>query len=502
MMDKRWNFFEADEETVDSLAAALQVPSYIAKILVNRGITTVDDAKRFLTQDESYGVSPFLMKGIDKAVERIQTAIENGEKIVVYGDYDVDGITATSLMMRVLKELGADVAYFIPNRHTEGYGLNSDSLAELIELHGAKVIVSVDCGITSVSEAETMPSGVDLIITDHHQPLDILPNAYVVINPKQEGCDYPEKMLAGVGVAFKLCQALWQTMRNEELTRYYDLVALGTIADIVPLVGENRAFVQRGLSEMKMCRNKGMYALMQVSQVEPALVTAGHVGFRLAPRLNAAGRLGQAESGVELLLADDDDRCRMIAEELNAENEERQRIEKEILEEAVAVIEEKKLADDHVIVVSGEGWHGGVIGIVASRIVERYYRPTIVITTEDGMGKGSCRSISGFDILDALKAGQDILTKFGGHKQAAGLGIEASKIDEFRIRMNEYAKDYADDDIWRPQVKIDAVVAPTAVDEQLVRSLDMLEPFGMGNPRPLFACESMPIQSLAKIGKD
>ncbi|MBQ1248677.1 MAG: DHH family phosphoesterase, partial [Selenomonadales bacterium] len=196
MMDKRWKFFEADEETVDSLAAALQVPSYIAKILVNRGITTVDDAKRFLTQDESYGVSPFLMKGIDKAVERIQTAIENREKIVVYGDYDVDGITATSLMMRVLKELGADVTYFIPNRHTEGYGLNSDSLAELIELHGAKVIVSVDCGITSVSEAETMPSGVDLIITDHHQPLDILPNAYVVINPKQEGCDYPEKMLA------------------------------------------------------------------------------------------------------------------------------------------------------------------------------------------------------------------------------------------------------------------------------------------------------------------
>ncbi|MBQ1249625.1 MAG: single-stranded-DNA-specific exonuclease RecJ, partial [Selenomonadales bacterium] len=344
--------------------------------------------------------------------------------------------------------------------------------------------------------------GVDLIITDHHQPLDILPNAYVVINPKQEGCDYPEKMLAGVGVAFKLCQALWQTMRNEELMRYYDLVALGTVADIVPLVGENRAFVQRGLSEMKMCRNKGMYALMQVSQIEPALVTAGHVSFRLAPRLNAAGRLGQAESGVELLLADDDDRCCMIAEELNAENEERQRIEKEILEEAVAVIEEKKLADDHVIVVSGEGWHGGVIGIVASRIVERYYRPTIVITTEDGMGKGSCRSISGFDILDALKAGQDILTKFGGHKQAAGLGIEASKIDEFRIRMNEYAKDYADDDIWRPQVKIDAVIAPTEVDEQLVRSLDMLEPFGMGNPRPLFACESMPIQSLAKIGKD
>ena len=502
MMDKRWKFFEADEETVDRLVTALQVPSYIAKILINRGITTVDDAKRFLMRGGEQDISPFLMKGIDKAVSRIQTAIENGEKIVVYGDYDVDGITATSLMMKVLKELGADVVYFIPNRHTEGYGLNSDSLAELIEQHGANVIVTVDCGITSVAEAEEMPDEVDLIITDHHQPLDVLPNAYVVINPKQEGCEYPEKMLAGVGVAFKLCQALWQTMRKESLTRYYDLVALGTVADIVPLIGENRMLVQRGLAEMKTCRNKGMHALLQVSQVEPALVTAGHVGFRLAPRLNAAGRLGQAESGVELLLAEEDDRCRMIAEELDAENEERQRIEKEILEEAIAVIEEKNLADDHVIVVSGEGWHGGVIGIVASRIVERYYRPTIVITTEDGVGKGSCRSISGFDILDALKAGQDILTKFGGHKQAAGLGIEANRIDEFRIRVNEYAKDHADDDIWRPQVKIDAVVAPTEVNEQFVRLLDVLEPFGMANPRPLFACESMPIQSIAKIGKD
>lgn len=502
MMEKRWNFFEADEEIVDSLVTALEVPSYIAKILANRGITTVDDAKRFLTRDEAYDVSPFLMKGIDKAVERIQTAIEKKEKIVVYGDYDVDGITATSLMMSVLQELGADIAYFIPNRHTEGYGLNSDSLTELIELHDAKVIVTVDCGITSVAEAEAMPKGVDLIITDHHQPLDILPNAYVVINPKQDGCAYPEKMLAGVGVAFKLCQALWQTMREETLNRYYDLVALGTVADIVPLVGENRMLVQRGLSEMKTCRNRGMYALMKVSQVDPAQVTAGSVGFRLAPRLNAAGRLSQAESGVELLLTEDDDRCRMIAEELNAENEERQRIEKEILEEAIAVIEEKNLADDYVIVVSGEGWHGGVIGIVASRIVERYYRPAIVITTEDGMGKGSCRSIAGFDILDAIKAGQDILTKFGGHKQAAGLSLEADRIDEFRIRMNEYAAAYADNDIWRPQVKIDAVVAPTEVNEQFVHSLDMLEPFGMGNPRPLFACESMPIQSLAKIGKD
>lgn len=502
MTDKRWNFFEAEEETVDSLVSALQVPIHIAKILVNRGITTVEDAKRFLLQDETYGVSPFLMKGIDKAVKRIKTAVENREKIVVYGDYDVDGITATSLMTSVLRALGADVTYFIPNRHTEGYGLHSDALSELIRAYDAKVIVTVDCGITSVAEAEAMSPNVDLIITDHHQPIEILPNAYALINPKQDGCAYPEKMLAGVGVAFKLCQAIWQTMRGEELSQYYDLVALGTIADIVPLVGENRMLVQRGLAEMKTCRNRGIHALMQVGQVEPSMVTAGQVGYRLAPRLNAAGRLSQAENGVELLLAEDDDRCRMIAEELDAENEERQRIEKEILEEAIAIIEEKNLADDHVIVVSGEGWHGGVIGIVASRIVEKYYHPTIVITTEDGMGKGSCRSITGFDILDALKAGQDILTKFGGHKQAAGLSLEASRVDEFRIRMNEYAKIYANDDIWRPEVKIDAVIAPTEVNEQLVHSLAVLEPFGMGNPRPVFACESMPIQSLGRIGKD
>ena len=246
MMDKRWKFFEADEETVDSLVSALRVPVYIAKILVNRGITTVEDAKRFLAQDMACSISPFLMKGIDTAVERIKFAIEHKEKIVVYGDYDVDGITATSLMMIVLRVLGADATYFIPNRHTEGYGLNSDALAELIRLHDAKVIVTVDCGITSVAEAEAIPRVVDLIITDHHQPLDVLPNAYTVINPKQDGCAYPEKMLAGVGVAFKLCQALWQTMREEELTQYYDLVALGTVADIVPLIGENRMLVQRG----------------------------------------------------------------------------------------------------------------------------------------------------------------------------------------------------------------------------------------------------------------
>ncbi|MBO5245055.1 MAG: DEAD/DEAH box helicase, partial [Selenomonadales bacterium] len=296
--------------------------------------------------------------------------------------------------------------------------------------------------------------------------------------------------------------AVWQMMRGEKLEKYYDMVALGTIADIVPLIGENRSFVQRGLKEMKALTNRGIYALMKVSQVEPGVVTAGHVGYRLAPRLNAAGRLSQAQRGVELLLAEDDERCMMIAQELNAENEERQRIEKEITDEAVAVIEADDLVQDSVIVVSGEGWHGGVIGIVASRIVEKYYRPTIVISTENGIGKGSCRSITGFDMFEALNAVQDTLVKFGGHKQAAGLTIASEQIDAFRIRMNEYAAKYAEEDIWRPQVTIDTVVVPTRLTEEFVHSIDILEPFGMGNPRPVFACEGMPIQSIARIGKD
>lgn len=502
MIDKRWSFGETQKETVECLVSALRVPIYIAEILVNRGITTVEAARRFLSREEQCEAEPLLMKDVERAAMRIRRAINAKEEIVIYGDYDVDGVTATSLMMRVLGELGANVSYFIPNRHTDGYGLNCESLAELIRMRQAKVIVTVDCGITSVKEADVLPTDVDLIITDHHQPSDILPNAYAVIDPKQEGCAYPEKMLAGVGVAFKLCQAIWQMMRSEDLTKYYDLVALGTVADIVPLVGENRAFVQRGLADIKALTNRGICALMKVSQVEPSMITAGHIGYRLAPRLNAAGRLDQAQRGVELLLAEEDEVCMAIAQELDVENEERQRIEREILEEAVSVIEEKHLADDNVIVVAGEGWHGGVIGIVASRIVERYYRPTIVITLEDNMGKGSCRSIAGFDILDALTEVKELLVKFGGHKQAAGLTIETDHIDDFRVRLNEYATRYADDDIWRPQVKIDAIISPTQINEQLVHSLEMLEPFGMGNPRPVFACESMPIQSIGRIGKD
>lgn len=502
MMDKRWTFLNADQDSTDRLAAALQIPEYIAKILVNRGITTPDDAKRFLFEGDRYEVSPLLMKGVAEAAARIQGAIEANENIVIYGDYDVDGVTATSLMMCVLGELGANVAYFIPNRHTEGYGLNNESIAAIIQQHQASLIISVDCGITSAAEADAMPRGVDLIITDHHQPLEILPNAYAVIDPKQAGCAYPEKMLAGVGVAFKLCQAIWQMIRGEELTKYYDLVALGTIADIVPLIGENRAFVQCGLKEMKTLANRGICALLKVCQVEPAALNAGHIGYRLAPRLNAAGRLNQAKRGVELLLAQDDSVCMEIAQELNAENEERQRIEKEITDEAIDVIETENLAENSVIVVSGEGWHGGVIGIAASRIVEKYYRPTIVISTENGIGKGSCRSIAGFDMFEALSAVQDTLVKFGGHKQAAGLTVETAKIDALRARLNEYANKYTDEDIWRPQVTIDTVIAPTQITEQFVRSIDVLEPFGMGNPRPVFACECMPIRSIAQIGKD
>lgn len=502
MMDKRWEFLSAGSDTAEQLAREVKIPLYIAQVLINRGIQTKDEARRFLAQGDVCEVSPWLMKGMTEAVMRLKKAIDEKEHIVVYGDYDVDGVTATSVMMRVLGELGAKVSYFIPNRHTDGYGLNRDALAELVHTRGAKVIVSVDCGITSVEEADTLDDSVDLIITDHHEPPEVLPCAYAVIDPKQEGCTYPEKMLAGVGVAYKVCQALWQKMRGEELTRYSELVALGTVADIVPLIGENRTFVQRGLEAMREGANKGINALMKVSQVESDKIGSGQIGYRIAPRLNAAGRLDHARLGVELLLSDDEMRCDMIAEELNAENEERQRIEKEIFEQAVIAIEKNGYHEDRVIVVAGEGWHGGVIGIVASRIVEKYYRPTVVISIEDGIGKGSCRSIEGIDIHAALSAAGETMMRFGGHKQAAGLTVERDKIDELRVQLNRYAEQYAKDDIWRPLVKIDAVLSPTQIDEKLVTSLSVLEPFGMANPRPLFACEKMPIRSIQKIGKD
>lgn len=502
MMEKRWKFLAEDTEQTAELAVTLQVPEYIAQVLVNRGLGDVVAARRFLQREDAVEVSPYLLKDMTKAVDRIKRAIEQQEAIVVYGDYDVDGVTATTLMMRVLGELGANVSYFIPNRHTDGYGLNHDALAALIEKRRASLIITVDCGITSVEEAQSLDKRVDLIITDHHQPPAELPKAYAIINPKQEDCTYPEKMIAGVGVAYKVCQALWQEMRQEKLGRYSELVALGTVADIVPLIGENRVFVQQGLAAMRAGSNFGINALMKVSQVEQCQINAGQIGYRLAPRLNAAGRLEHAQKGVELLLSDDRAECERIAEELDAENEERQRIEKTICDEAMRTIEANGYYEDRIIVVHGEGWHGGVIGIVASRIVEKYYRPTIVISVEDGIGKGSCRSIEGIDIHAALSSAEELLVRFGGHKQAAGLTLEKENIDALRVRLNQYAEQYAQADIWRPQVKIDAVIMPNQINERLVDSLRVLEPFGMGNPRPLFACEKMPLQSIQRIGKD
>lgn len=501
-MEKRWKCLVSDTEMVDNLTDGLEVPNYIAQILANRGLDTIDAAQQFLSQGKIDTISPFLMKGMDVAVPRIKRAIEQGEQIVVYGDYDVDGITATSVMMRVLGDLGAKVSYFIPNRHTDGYGLNCESLAELVETRGANLIISVDCGITSVEEADSLDENVDLIITDHHQPPATLPNAYAIINPKQEGCDYPEKMLAGVGVAFKVCQALWQTMRQEVLDKYLDLVALGTVADIVPLVGENRTFVQHGLAAMRTQSNVGIRALMKASQIEPTMISSGQIGFRLAPRLNAAGRLDCAQKGVEILLCNDEAECDRMAQELSAENEERQQIEKDILAEAIQTIEDNHLMDNHIIVVHGEGWHGGVIGIVASRIVEKYYRPTIVITVEDGVGKGSCRSIDGINMYEALSSAEDLLVRFGGHKQAAGLTIEACNLDAFAVRLNQYGEKYAKEDIWRPLIKIDATLEAKQIDEQMIDSLAVLEPFGMGNPRPVFLCERMQIRTIQRIGRE
>ena len=368
----------------------------------------------FLNPDYSRLYNPFLLKDMDKAVNRILSALENKEKIIIYGDYDVDGITSTSILFLFLKENGAIVDYYIPNRMEEGYGLNLEAINKIKD-KGTDLIITVDTGITAVNEvALAKELGMDVIITDHHECQAEVPQAYAVIDPKQEDCSYPFKLLAGVGVSFKLIQALAKKLNNENsICKYMDIVSVGTVADIVPLIDENRILVKKGFEDIPNTQNIGLDALLKVSGYKGGPVTTGLIGFALGPRLNASGRIGDAKRGIELLITNDKEKAKMIADELNEENKNRQAMEQEIFNEAISLIEKEfDIKNTKVIVIAGEGWHQGVIGIVASKIVEKYYRPTILLTIEDGIAKGSARSVEGFNIFEALCESSQFLTKF------------------------------------------------------------------------------------------
>lgn len=492
-MQKKWCVKTTIASKVTELACSLGVSSLTARILIGRGIDTAGDGREFLAPSLSAMPDPFLLTGMQAAVERVLKARKSAESVCIYGDYDVDGISGTALLVSFLRRVGVACTYFIPNRFDDGYGLNEEALRRIIDL-GITLIISVDCGITAVGEAAfCRGAGVDLIILDHHTPGEIIPDAVAVVNPLQPGCLYPFKLLAGVGVAFNLLVALRSRLRQEgafkggdepDLRDWFDLVALGTIADVVPLIGQNRIYAFFGLQKLEDSRRAGIVALKKVAGITET-VTCGQVGFRLAPRLNAAGRMESAVPGVELLLGADSTECTGIAAELDTANAERQAVERSIFESAAAMVDSGAYPACKSIVLASPDWHQGVIGIVASRLVERYHRPTILMAIdEQGGAKGSGRSIPGFHLMEALTACAGHLARFGGHRYAAGIGLNVDAIANFSAAFEAEASRILGDSELMPTLDIDAQVSPTEVAVPLVNELKRLEPFGAGNPEP------------------
>jgi len=479
---------EPERELVLDLAAETELPTNIVKILLRRHLDTPDLIDKFLNPSIADLADPFSMNGMDKCVARITKALFENEKIMIYGDYDVDGITATSLLYLVLNKLGAQVDFYLPNRLTEGYGLSRDSIDESKE-KGVTLIVTVDTGITAVEEVLYASSlGIEVIVTDHHEPGESIPEAAAIINPKLPDSNYTSE-LSGVGVAFKFAQALYRSLNQDEreLEEHLDLVALGTAADIVPLVAENRVLTRFGIRQIARTTKPGLKSLAFVSGLMGKDISTGQVVFILAPRINALGRLGDARQAVRLLATRDERVASDIARKLDEKNRLRKEIDEKTLREALEQMEELvDLDTDRAIVLAGEGWHQGVIGIVASRLVERYHLPTVMISITEGVGKGSARSIPGFHLCEALKECEHLLIKYGGHKYAAGLSIKQEHIEEFRAKFIEVSsKDLTLDDI-APKLNIDLEMELTDIDDDFMEAIERFSPFGPQNMRPIF----------------
>ncbi len=499
---KKWNLFPTRHQLAKELSQKLNISEYITQTLINRGVIDEQTASEFLYAGAENFTDPYVLKGMEAAVKRITQAISSQEKITIYGDYDVDGITACATLYKTLTRLGATVDFYIPDRQNEGYGLNPAALHNLINSK-TKLIITVDCGISAVTEIAAVGGQVDIIITDHHQPPPELPLALAIINPKQPGCLYPEKNLAGVGVAFKLCQALWQYYNGVEnnFFDYLDIVAIGTVADIVPLTGENRVLVKLGLKQLRTTDNLGIRALLEVCGLADKDIDSGTIGFVIAPRLNAVGRVSQATAGVDLLITNNYDHAYELAQLLDKENVARQNIEKIILAKAEEQLESIDLNTANVLVLAGEDWHSGVIGIVASRLVEKYYKPVIMISIRDGVGKGSCRSIPAFDMYAALTRCSDLLMQFGGHRQAAGLSLEQKNIQLLRERLHSLAAETLSATDYVPVLNIDAILPLEEINASFIEQLSCLEPYGFGNPSPVFACHNVELREKRLIGQ-
>jgi len=506
--NKQWvvsKVYEGIElEKVHRISQQCKISPLLAKVFVSRGIEEEEYIKMFLNPSMDDLYHPFLLKDMEKAVDRIVKAVKDRERIIIFGDYDVDGITSTSVLYDFLIKCGADVGYYIPDRLEEGYGLSMGAVRKVID-DGASLIITVDCGVTAFEEVEyIIGNNTDIIITDHHECKEELPRAFAVVNPCRYDCEYPFKELAGVGVTFKLVQALAIKMElKDPAPDYMDLVALGTVADVVPLVSENRIIVKYGLKKIENTLNKGLKALMEVSGVKDREISSYTVGFVLAPRINAAGRMGDATRAVKLLTTDDENEAAAISKELNEQNIYRQETEQQILSDVLSRIESSvDLKKEKVIVVWGEGWHHGIIGIVASRVVESFHRPCLLIAVEDGLGKCSGRSIEGFNLFEALNHCAELLEKFGGHELAAGLTIKEENIEILKKSINEYADKIMKDSDLIPKIKIDAEVEKEDISLDSVRELDLLSPFGVGNPSPVFAYRNLVIEDIKTVGSD
>jgi len=504
----RWVIHEIDESLVNKLANSLGISPIAARVLAGRGLNDPDACRLFLKPSLAQIHDPFLMHGIEKAVIRIGQAIENNEKICVYGDYDVDGVCATTVVHHTLSELGARVAYYIPHRIREGYGLNCEAL-DSIAGEGAGVVITVDNGISACREADhARKLGLDLIITDHHEPGPELPDAFVIINPKQIECPYPFKSLAGVGVAFKLAHAALKRLHPDEtkarelLGSMLDLVTMGTVADIVPLLGENRAIVSAGLPRIQSTQRVGLAQLLRRSSLTKRKITTSSIGYGLGPRINAAGRTEHATFGVELLLTDDPREAELLSEKLETFNNQRRSIEMNTAEEAIGIVEEQGLHRNRVIVVAQQGWHHGVLGIVASRVLARYYRPTIVISIDGDSARGSARSVRGFDMHQALHHCDDILEQYGGHKMAAGMNLKANRLEDFCQKINAFAMDALTEEALVPMIGVDAEASSDDLTESTLRCLEQMEPFGESNPRPMLVVKDASLVDEPQILKE
>jgi single-stranded-DNA-specific exonuclease len=487
-----WQHLPCDEGAAASLSAALNIHPTVARLLCMRGFDDPAVAERFLNPSLDHLHDPLRLTDMDRAVTRLERALAQGEQIAVHGDYDVDGITSTVILRRALEMLGGKVVHFIPERLKDGYGLQPAAIDRLHSA-GVNVIVSVDCGIRGTDAARrAREHGVDLIITDHHEPEGTLPDAVAVINPKRHDCTYPDKHLAGVGVALKLVQALCtRANKSKWLPGFVKIAALGTLADVVPLVGENRVIARFGLQSLTRGPHTiGLRSLLDASGLTGKTIDSYQVAFIVAPRVNAAGRMASPDIATRLLLATDEamaEEARDLAQQLNEENLRRQQEEAELVAQARRAIDTDPAVGAHnVLVVGGLGWHRGVIGIAASKLVDTYCKPAIVLSVDGDVAHGSCRSIPSFDMLAALEHCADVFVRFGGHKQAAGLTMEAARVPEFRARINAYADEVIEPDQLRPRLRIDAPLNLKAITPDLVRGLDALGPFGMGNPRPVF----------------